>query len=593
MAVKLPPVDVVIVGSGWTGGIVAKELAPTGLKVVMLERGRFQDTSPDFAAPQSHDALKYSRRLELAQDLSKETVTFRNDASQTALPMRQYGFFIPGTNVGGSGAHWSGLTWRWSEWEHRMLSGTVEKYGRSIIPSDMHLQDWPIAYKDIEPYYDRFEKVCGISGKAGNLRGKIQPGGNPFEAPRRNEYPLPPMTAAQSMVMFEAATKNLGYNPFPIPTANCSGDYVNPDGVALGQCHYCGHCTNYGCEANAKASPHFTMIPLARKNRNFELRTNSMVMKVNLDSEGKRATGVTYVDARGREYEQPADLVVLGAFVTGNVQLMLHSGIGKPYDAQSNTGVVGRNYAFQSLGGARVEVPRDTFINPFMGSGALGTWIDDWNGDNFDFGKAGYIAGGGISAGQNSGDPLNYHPTGPGQPRWGAGWKKAMADGYQHSTGVGFQGAVMSYRQNFLDLDPTYRDAWGRPLLRVTFDWQANEQKIIAANTAICQQIAAEMSGKKASATPAPGRLIPGRRFSSVPYQTSHNTGGAVFGDDPRTSAVNKYCQSWDVPNVFVLGASALPQNAGRNPTGPVGALAFWAADAIANRYLKRPGRLV
>jgi gluconate 2-dehydrogenase alpha chain len=590
MATRLPPVDVVIVGSGWTGGIVAKELAPTGLKVVMFERGRPQDTNPDFSGPQAHDALKYSRRMEMVQDLSQETITFRNSMDQRALPMRQYGFFLPGTNVGGSGAHWSGLTWRWLEWEHKMYSGTVAKYGKGLIPEDMNLQDWPVSYAELEPYYDRFEKVCGISGKAGNLRGKKVAGGNPFEGPRRSEFPTPPMTSAQSMVMFERATKNLGYNPFPIPTANCSQDYVNPDGIALGQCHYCGHCTAFGCEANAKASPHFLMLPLARKNANFELRTNSTVLKVNLDSDGKRATGITYIDARGREFEQPADLVVLGAFVTGNVHLMLHSGIGKPYDPKTNSGVIGRNYAYQGGGGARVIVDKDTFMNPFMGSGALGMWIDDFNGDNYDFAKAGYIGGGGISAGQNSGDPLTYHPTHPGAPRWGAGWKQAMVDAYQHTTGVGHQGAVMSYRQNYFDLDPTYRDAFGRPLLRLTFDWQPNELKLMAAHTAVCQRIAAEMSGRRDT---VPGGRPGGGHFSSVPYQTTHNTGGVVFGDDPTTSALNKYCQSWDVPNVFVLGSSAFPQNAGRNPTGPVGALAFWAAEAITKKYLRRPGRLV
>lgn len=590
MTIKLKPVDVVIVGSGWTGGIVAKELAPTGLKVVMLERGRPQDSS-DFAAPQVHDALKYSRRMEMVQNLSKETITFRNSSDQVALPMRQYGFFLPGTNVGGSGAHWSGLTWRWLEWEHKMYSKTVGKYGKSIIPADMNLQDWPVSYAELEPYYDKFEKTCGVSGKAGNLKGKIVAGGNPFEAPRSSEYPTPPMASSQSMVMFERATRNLGYHPFPVPAANCSEDYTNPDGIALGQCHYCGHCTAFGCEANAKASPHFLMLPLARKNPNFELRTQSTVLKVNLDPDGKRATGVTYLDARGREVEQPADLVVLGAFVTGNVHLMLHSGIGKPYDFRTNTGVVGRNYAYQGGGGARVAVDKDTFMNPFMGAGALGMWIDDLNGDNYDFAKAGYIGGGGISAGQNSGDPLGYHPTAPGAPQWGKGWKKSMVETYQHTTGVGHQGAVMAYRQNYFDLDPTYRDAYGRPLLRMTFDWQPNELRLMAGQTKVCEAIASEMSGKKDSILPRASRGF--GHFNSVPYQTTHNTGGAVFGDDPRTSALNRYMQSWDVPNVFVLGACAIPQNAGRNPTGPVGALAFWAADAITKKYLRQPGRLV
>jgi gluconate 2-dehydrogenase alpha chain len=591
MATKLKPVDVVIVGAGWAGGIVAKELAPTGLRIVMLERGRPQATNPDFSGPQVHDSLKYARRHEMVQNVARETISFRNDPTQVALPMRQLGFFLPGTNVGGSGAHWSGLHWRWLEWEHKMYSGTIAKYGKSIIPEDMNLQDWPIGYHDLEPYYDKFEKVCGTSGKAGNIKGRKIVGGNVFEAPRQHEYPTPPMVSSQSMVMFEQATKNLGYHPFPVPASNCSQAYVNPDGVSLGQCHYCGHCTGFGCETNAKASPHFTMIPLAGKNPNFELRTNATVLKVNLDSSGKKATGVTYVDARGHEVEQPADLVVLAAFLTGNVHLMLHSGIGKPYDYKSNTGVVGRNYAYQGGGGARVLVDKNTFMNPFMGSGALGMWIDDFNGDHYDFAKAGYIGGGGISAGQNSGDPLGYHPVPPGAPQWGAGWKKAMVETYQHTTGVGHQGAVMSYRQNFLDLDPTYRDAYGRPMLRLTFDWQPNELKLMAAHTAICERIASEMSGRKDGGIVPGGRPARGR-FSSVPYQTTHNTGGAVFGDDPNTSVLNKYCQSWDVHNVFVLGSCVIPQNAGRNPTGPVGALAFWAADAIRQKYLHSPGRL-
>lgn len=590
MATKLPPVDVVIVGSGWTGGIVAKELAPTGLKVVMFERGRPQDTTPDFSGPQAHDSLKYSRRLHMVQDLSQETITFRNSMDQVALPIRQHGFYWPGTNVGGSGAHWSGLTWRWLEWEHKMLSGTVAKYDKGIIPEDMNLQDWPLSYAELEPYYDKFEKVCGISGKAGNIKGKNVPGGNPFEAPRQNEYPTPPMTASHTMMLFEKATQNLGYHPFPVPTANCSEDYTNPDGITLGQCHYCGHCTAFGCEANAKASPHFLMLPLARKNPNFQLRTNSTVVKVNLSSDGKRATGVTYVDARGRELEQPADLVVLGAFVTGNVHLMLHSGIGKPYDPKTNTGVIGRNYAFQGGGGAFLLLDKNTFTNPFMGSGALGTWIDDFNGDNYDFAKAGYIGGGGISIGSNSGDPLTYHPTLPGAPRWGKGWKQAMVDAYHHVAGIGHQGAVMSYRQNYFDLDPTYRDAFGRPLLRLTFDWQPNETKIMTAHSAVCQEIAGEIMGRKPGGPGGPRAI---GHFNSAPYQTTHNTGGVVFGDDPNTSALNKYCQSWDVSNVFVLGSCVFPQNAGRNPTGPVGALAYWTAEAITKKYLKRPGALV
>jgi gluconate 2-dehydrogenase alpha chain len=584
---RLQPVDIVIVGLGWSGGILAKELADTRLKVVAFERGVPRATHPDFRAPHIHDELRYSQRHELIQNLRKETLTFRNDPSQQALPMRQLGSFLPGEGVGGAGTHWSGLHWRWMEWEHKMYSGTVARYGRKIIPAGMNLQDWPIGYHELEPYYDKFEKVCGTSGKAGNLRGKKIDGGNIYEGPRSSEFPNPPLTQAHNMVLFEQAARKLGYHPFPVPASLASRPYVNPDGVILGQCHYCGFCTGYGCEANAKASPHFTVIPLAQKNPNFELRANSIVLKVNLDSSRKRAVSVTYLDARGRELEQPAELVILAAYVFGNVHLMLHSGIGKPFDFASNTGVVGRSYSYQAMGGVSALFSKDTYFNPFMGAGALGTWIDDFNGDNVDFGKAGFIGGAGISTGSNSGAPIGRRPTPPGTPRWGSAWKKAVVETYHRATGVSTQGSVMSYRQCYLDLDPTYTDSFGRPLLRLTFDWQDNEFRQAEHLTPICEQIAKAMGAEQVLSR------LRRARYSIVPYQTTHNTGGTVFGDDPQTSALNKYLQSWDVPNVFVIGSSVFPQNAGRNPTGPVGALAYRLADTLKNTYLKSPGRLI
>jgi gluconate 2-dehydrogenase alpha chain len=145
----------------------------------------------------------------------------------------------------------------------------------------------------------------------------------------------------------------------------------------------------------------------------------------------------------------------------------------------------------------------------------------------------------------------------------------------------------MSYRQNYLDLDPTYTDSFGRPMLRLTFDWQENEFRQLEFARQICANIAKEMGAEQVLSRRSRGR------YSIVPYQTTHNTGGTVFGDDPRTSALNKYLQSWDVSNVFVVGSSVFPQNAGRNPTGPVGALAYRLADTLKDGYLKRPERMV
>src|SRR5215470_406785 len=174
MATRLPPVDVVIVGLGWTGGIIAKELGPTGLKIVALERGGPRTTQNDFAVPLIRDELRYSQRHDLMMDTSVDTYTIRNNPSETALPMRRLGSFLPGEGVGGAGVHWNGVTWRWADVEFKVRSLYEERYGKAYIPEDMTIQDWGITYAELEPYYDRFEHTAGVSGKAGNLRGKLQ-----------------------------------------------------------------------------------------------------------------------------------------------------------------------------------------------------------------------------------------------------------------------------------------------------------------------------------------------------------------------------------------------------------------------------------
>jgi gluconate 2-dehydrogenase alpha chain len=184
MATRLKGVDIVIVGLGWTGGILAKELCGTGLSIVALERGKPRDTNPDFMMPTIHDELRYARRHELMQNAARDTLTFRNNSNETALPMRQLGSFLPGEGVGGAGVHWNGQTWRWLPWDHEPLRRTLSRYGKSAIPPEMNLQDWGVTYDDLEPYYDRFEYLCGVSCKAGNLRGVKIDGGNVFEGPR-------------------------------------------------------------------------------------------------------------------------------------------------------------------------------------------------------------------------------------------------------------------------------------------------------------------------------------------------------------------------------------------------------------------------
>ncbi|MBO9512619.1 MAG: GMC family oxidoreductase [Variovorax sp.] len=584
-ATRLPSVDALLIGFGWTGAIMGQELTDAGLDVLALERGAWRDTPTDFATTFAQDELRYYWRHALFEPLAHETLTIRNTPSQLALPMRRLGSFLPGTNVGGSGVHWNGQVWRFLPSDFVARSHNLERYGARQLVDGMTIQDWGITYDELEPHYDRFEYLCGIAGKAGNLKGAIVEGGNPFEGPRQREYPTPPMKMSYPPTLFAQAAREMGYKPFPQPSANMSQAYTNPLGVQLAPCTYCGFCEKFGCGNYSKATAQTTILPVLMRRPNFTLRTEAEVTRINLDSTGKRAVSVTFVDAAGQEFEQPAELVILSAYILHNVRLLMLSKIGRPYDPATGEGVIGRNYAYQITSSVNVFYD-DKLMNPFIGAGAHGMLIDEFNGDNFDHAGLGFIGGGYIGIVQTGARPIESHATPEGTPTWGSGWKKAIAHSYLRSTSIATHGAVMSHRTNYLDLDPTYRDVYGRPLMRMTFDFTHNEHRMSDFLTDRATELAKAMK---------PASIKVFRRSGSWDvehYQTTHNTGGAIMGSDPATSAVNKYLQSWDVSNLFVLGASAFPQNPGYNPTGTVAALAYFAAQAIRTRYLKSPGPL-
>jgi gluconate 2-dehydrogenase alpha chain len=569
------------------GSIVAKELAAAGYKVVGLERGQPRFTVPDFQSPGVHDELRFDIRKALMQDNTREPVTFRNQGSQVALPVRRWESFLPGTGLGGSMVHWNGQTYRFQANDFQLATRTRERYGKDFLDSDVTIQDWGVTYDELEPHYDRFEYLLGTSGKAGNIKGKIQPGGDPHESPRSRDYPTPPQKEHFQGALFRKAAGSLGYHPFPQPSSNLSQPYTNPEGMKLNACVFCGFCERYACEHYAKSVPQTVILPVLLANPNFELRTGCQVQRINLDSTKKHATGVTYIDAVGREFEQPASLVITSTFAINNIRMLLLSGIGAPYDPATGQGVVGRNYAYQTMSTVASFFDDDTIINPFMASGASGTLINDFAGDNFDHSGLGFIGGAFIGAVNTNGRPIQYHPVPPGTPNWGKGWKQAVVKHYNHTVMFSLHGSSVSQRQNYCDLDPTYKDAWGQPVLRITFDFPPNDIKMAAYVTAKGVEIGKAMGAKQVAGSPRKGP------YTVTQYQTTHNTGGTVMGDNPKTSVVNRYLQSWDVPNVFVIGASNYPQNASWNPTGTLGALTYWAIDALKSKYLKNPGRLV
>ncbi len=223
-----------------------------------------------------------------------------------------------------------------------------------------------------------------------------------------------------------------------------------------------------------------------------------------------------------------------------------------------------------------------------MGPSAQKNSLDNFNADNFDHKDLGFIRGAQISAGPAGleGGPLgtavSMTPP-PGVRRWGAGFRDFYAKYYTRHTALTGQAENLPYSDQAIDLDPNIRDAWGLPAPRMTYDWRRPNEK---ARIEFIQKKLVEI-GKAMGATlvwTAPlGPGAPG----------AHHQGGTRMGTDPKESVVNKFSQSWDVPNLFIMGSSTHPTMSGFNPTLTIQALAFMTADAIVNRYAKNPGSLL
>lgn len=571
MVKTMPKTDVVVVGLGWAGGIIAAELTKKGYKVVGLERGKERQTKDYFMG---HDELRYAQRFELMQDLSKETITFRNNEKMTALPMRQYGSFLLGDGLGGAGSHWNGQTFRFIPYDFQIKTLTEERYGKNKIPKEMTLQDWGITYDELEPYFDQFEQMAGISGEE-----------NPLGGHRSNPYPTQPMLTSPPLKLFIEASKKLGFHPYMVPSANLSENYTNPDGISRSVCQYCGFCERFGCEYGSKADPVVTVLPVAKETGNLEIRTHANVVEIL--QQGNRATGVRYIDTQtGEECIQPAEVVAVTSYVLNNTRLLLTSKIGKPYDPKTGQGVIGKNYAYQNNGGNATGFFEEREFNLFAGAGALGAALDDFNGDNFDHSNLDFLHGGNIAISQTGRRPIANNPVKPGTPSWGKEFKTSSIKYANRMLSIGSQGASMPYVHHYVDLDPTYKDQFGNPLLRITFDYEEQDRKMVEFMGGVTEKIMKEMGATEIFVNKEKGP------YNIVPYQSTHNTGGVIMGDNPATSALNKYLQMWDYENIFVPGASAFPHNSGYNPTATVGALAYRAADGI-EKYLKSGGSLV
>jgi len=567
--------DVVIVGAGAAGGILAAELSKAGMKVIGLERGP-RLTTADFA-PQ--DELRYFQRQDLRPNVKRDPVTWRPNATSRATPV---GGLNNGNQAGGGTVHYGAVSWRFHEDDFRVRSQTVERYGPSAIPEDSSLIDWPLSYADLEPYYDRAEYEIGVSGKAGNLQGRKIDGGNVFEAPRRREYPLPPLLVDQSGANMEEAARKLGYHPFSTPRAILSQAYNGRPA-----CSYCGFCQAFGCHIGAKSSILVTKLPEADATGNFKLITGAMCYRVNSENSG-RVTGVAYYGPDRSDNTIEAEIVILAPFIYDNVRLLLLSKTEKfPNGLANSSGHVGK-HLMAHIGARAFAAFDDRHVNIFMGPSAQKHTLDDFNADNFDHSGLGFIRGAQISSGPAAleggpiGTAMAMNPP-PGVPRWGAAYRDFFAKYYTRHTAMTGQTENLPYADQTIDLDPNVRDAWGLPAPRLTYDWRRPNER---ARVEFMQKKMVEIGRSMGASHVWTAPLGPGS-------PGAHHQGGTRMGSDPKTSVVNRYGQSWDVPNLFILGSSTHPTMSGFNPTLTIQALAYMSADSIVNRYKKAPGPLI
>ena len=509
--------DVVIVGVGAAGGILAAELGKAGMKVIGLERGPRLKTE-DF---EPHDELRYFERQDLrpsiearSRHLAAERQCARqSDAGRSTTATR------PAVARCITGRCRGACTRTTSAYAPKRSSAMARRRSRR----NSSLVDWPVSYAELEPFYDKAEYELGVSGKAGNLQGKKIEGGNVFEAPRKREYPLPPLIVDQSGLLFEAGAKKLGLHPFSSPRAIISQPYNDRPG-----CTYCGFCQAFGCHVGAKSSILVTKLPEADATGNFKLITGAMCYRVNSDNSGK-VTGVSYYGPDRSDNTIEADLVIVAPFIYDNTRLMLLSKTDKfPNGLANSSGHLGKHIMAHMMASVFVTFD-DRYVNNFMGPSAQKHTIDDFNADNFDHSGLGFIRGAQLSIGTPNleGGPIaaSTIPPPPGTPRWGAAYRDFFARAYARHGAMVAQTENLPYPDQTIDLDPNVRDAWGLPAPRVTYDWRRpNERARVEFVQKKLEEIGRAMGGPQVWPAPVSPAGAPG----------AHHEGGTRMGSDPK-----------------------------------------------------------
>ena len=563
MATNLEKTEIVVIGLGAVGGVAVLPLVNQGLRVIGLEAGSWLSTR-DFAP----DELRNNIR-DWPQSVSKaknEIPSSRPDENSVAVQ----GSGHPMMNaVGGTSLHYWAQSWRLNPWDFKVVSETTKRYGADRLPKDTTVEDWPISYDDLEPFYDRVEYAIGVSGYAGNVKGSVTELGNKFEGARSRDYPMPGLRGSGFTDMMSGAARKLGWHPFQGPAAINSELYGQRPG-----CFYHGFCDRGGCHVSAKGSTAVTTIPEAMKSGLLTVTTHARVLRIESDSNGK-ATGVTYLKG-GETFFQPADVVLLASHTYENSRLLLLSTSTEfPNGLANNSGQVGKHY-FSHHQGAPVLALFPKNLNNWYGLPAQGVAIDEWADDNFDHSNLDFIGGGNLWAHTDRKPIAAAKMSTFGKaPTWGSRWKAFLMENADRANVSYIQKTTLPYDTNYLDLDPDIKDALGLPVIRITARYRDNELKI-----ASFTQDRMEEWYRAAGASD-----IVRSGLGSTMGPSTHAYGGTRMGDNPATNVADRNGFAHEVKNLGILGASLMGTSGARNPTLTAQALAWKTADYLVENW--------
>ena len=507
-------VDFCIVGAGAAGSVLAKELSEDGFSVVLLEAGPLMDPQSEWVS----DEVEMNSMLAW-NDL--RIVEGKN-------PLKM-GHNNSGKGVGGGTNHFSGVSLRFHPSDFKVKS------------KDGVAEDWPIGYKDLEPYYTILEKEIGVSGPKHFPWGAFN---GPYPLPQRN-----PVNAVAEVFM--VGCERLGIRSSVVPLAILSMPHNDRP-----PCTNRGFC-NQGCIPNAKFS---TLITYARwaENAGAEIRQNSMATRIET-SKGK-VTGVEYTH-EGKEILQKAKVVILSAFVIETPRLLFNSSTPKFPDGLANSsGMVGKNLMPHSSHDIYARFDKE--ILPYKGTPVMATTQDFYETNE----NNGYVRG--FSIHSHGFRPVGFVRQVAGHYLLYGEHLREVTRDYNHYSRVTLIGEVLPNEKNCVTLDPNIKDSYGLPVPRISFSYGENDLAIIESGIAKCKDIMEAADGK----------------VEFVVEDSAHLMGTCRLGNDPKNSVVNEYCQSHDIPNLFICDASVFVTSTPANPTLTVMAIAKRTGDYIKEK---------